>query len=85
MFLQPAQWRKRINELSGVPLSTIANMSYRWTSIQRSAILILVEHAYKNNPAALKLNSVMEALAPHRESGSPSVKKLLADVDEALL
>ena len=66
-------------------VAEVTNVSYGWTTIQRDKTLLFVEAAYKNNPDALKLAAVLAALEPHRESGSPSVKKLLADVDTALL
>lgn len=84
MSLQPAQWRKRVSDLTGFSVDQVLIITQGWTTVQRDKTLKLLEACYTNNTSE-KLNRVMLVIDTYRENGSPSVKKLVADVDEALL
>ena len=85
MSLQPAPWRKKVSDLTGIPLDQIIIITQGWTTVQRDKVLRLLDACYANSNTDKKLDHVLLVIDQYRENGSPSVKKLVADVDEALL
>lgn len=85
MSLQPAQWRKRVSELTGIQSDQVLIITQGWTTVQRDKVLRLLDACWAKANTDEKLTRVLLTIDEHRNSGSPSVKKLIADVDEALL
>jgi len=85
MSLQPAQWRKKASDLTGIPLDQIIIITQGWSTVQRDKVLRLLDACYAKSNTDKKLDHVLLVIDQYRENGSPSVKKLVADVDEALL
>lgn len=85
MSLQPAQWRKKVSEITGIPLDQVIIITQGWSTVQRDKVLRLLDACYANNNTDKKLDRVLLVIDQYRENNSLSVKKLVADVDEALL
>lgn len=85
MSLQPAQWRKRVSDLTGIQLDQVLIITQGWTTVQRDKVLRLLDACWANANTDKRLDHVLLVIDQYRENGSPSVKKLIADVDEALL
>lgn len=83
--MQPAQWRKRVSELTGIQLSQVLIITQGWTTAKRDKVLELLLACQKKASLDTNLDRVLLIIDEYRNNGSPSVKKLIADVDEALL
>lgn len=85
MSLQPAQWRKKVSELTGISLDQIIIITQGWSTVQRDKVLRLLDACCANANTDKRLDHVLLVIDQYRDNGSPSVKKLVSEVDEALL
>lgn len=88
-LIQPANWRARISELTGLDPSAILNFTKGWDGSRRKLVLWLVESAFVNGQRSnasvnTQLDAVLAVLSDYRDNGAPAVIKLLKEVDSVV-